>query len=207
MLNGVRCGTQHRRLLIGAMCTLWATAGCSLFGASDDASEPPKPDSDVPLQSVRETAGEVSLAPPKEWKTLPRNELRGTISWAVQHHEDDEPVAEIAVSDDVERSTDTESAAKDLATNISSATADFTEQNAGPIDVRGADQAYRIDYTYEAVDGQGNPTGITIIGADITIDTGDHHQSLVRITGQQDAVAPATIDRIVDTIRLDTTQR
>lgn len=149
-----------------------------------------------------EDATGIKLTPPQGWQPIPRDRHRTAVTWLARRSAKGKPVAQVAVLKNIREVRDVKHAATSLESSQRLSVRKFAEKSAHPVGIPGADHAYRIDYTYAGVDRHGRLTGHTITGVDITIGTGEHHQSLVRITTRKGKIDQDTIERMVDSVEL-----
>jgi hypothetical protein len=136
--------------------------------------------------------GHVRVGYPAGWERA-----AGASRFTVRKQEGGRTVAQVVVLERVVKAT-----TADLAVNAVQAgrfaQPDFRRGAATKVEVDGAEDARRLDYTYTSVDGAGRQPAT---GADV-VAVLDRDVYVVRITGLKDRLPQADIDAIVQSIEL-----
>ncbi|MFI8546741.1 hypothetical protein [Spirillospora sp. NPDC077959] len=201
--SGRRAGGRRGPcVVLAALLATTAAAGCA-GGESKDSAKPPASSSktaqaQVPPGFTRAASGAVRLAHPSAWK--PAKPPKGW-SFLAELTAEGEVEARIGVITDVPQIPNaklvTESAITVVQINLG-------KVQRGPnqkIDVPGADEAYRVDYSYpnpQAV--AGTAADAPVRGIDIGLVIGDRQAAVVRLTGLQSKLPPALVDQIVRSV-------
>lgn len=179
-----------------------AVAGCS-GGESGDSGKPSASPSktakaQVPPGFTPAASGAVTLAhppawkpakPPKGWSFLATLTAKGNIE------------ARVGVITDVPQIPNATLVAESAITVVQVNVSGVQRGPSQRIDVPGADEAVRVDYSYvNPQTNAGTATGAPVRGVDIGLIIGGRQAAVVRITGLQSRLSPALVDQIVRSV-------
>ncbi|RNL83503.1 hypothetical protein [Halostreptopolyspora alba] len=188
--------------LLGAS-TLAAALAVSLAGCSDGGGSAPEREGentaqvDTPDGYERVETGPVTYAMPEDWEQ-DEAVIEGWTRYLGAHEsEPDLAAAEIADYQDIPSDATPQEAATFIQEEFPSANdGDISVQDAGPADIPGAEDAYRIDYEHT----NESPEFDTHHVADFGIRTEDDEVVAVRVSSVTEMVEDGSFDALVDTI-------
>ncbi|TDE26554.1 hypothetical protein [Actinomadura sp. 6K520] len=177
-------------------------AGCGGGEPEDAGKRPASPQKtaqpEVPPGFTPAAAGPVRLAHPPAWK--PAKPPKGW-SFLAELADNGEVEARIGVITDVPQIPNAK-----LVTESAITVVQFNLGNVqrGPnreIDVPGADEAFRVDYSYPNPQARaGTVAGAPVRAVDIGVIIGDRQSAVVRLTGLQNKLTQALVDQIVRSV-------
>lgn len=197
-------GADGRRwpgAVLSVLLAATAAAGCA-GGESEHSGKPPPgsrtAQAQVPPGFTPAASGAVRLAHPPAWK--PGKPPKGW-SFLAELAAEGDVQARIGVITDVPQIPNaklvTESAITVVQFNVSGVRRGPNQK----IDVPGADEAFRVDYSYpnpQAIAGAAADAPVKAV--DIGLVIGGRQSAVVRLTGLQSKLPPALVDQIVRSV-------
>lgn len=179
---------QSRRLLLAALVPLLAGAlfsGCALF------NRPPQ-------GFQRASAGEVSFVYPETWREVTQEGDNSGVPFAAELRRDGRVVAQVGVLDDVTDKPDVVLAAHTAIATMQVSRADFHVKGLDVVEVDGADDARRLNYTYSINEKGGNVTPAR--GIDVAALGPNQTPVVVRVNWLTGRVTAGTVEQIVTSV-------
>jgi hypothetical protein len=179
---------RSHRFLVAALVPLLAgtlLSGCGLL------SRPP--------DGFQETsADDVSFVYPETWREATPKASNSGVAFAAELRRGGRTVAQVAVLEDITDQPDVVFAAHTAIAGMQMTRPEFHVKELDDIDVEGADDARRLNYTY-SVTGKGE-TATPARGIDITTLGPYQAPVVVRVNWLTGHVPPATIEQIVTSV-------
>ncbi|MGP4023821.1 hypothetical protein [Actinomadura sp. 3N407] len=200
-----RPGAGRRRwpaTVLSVLLAATTAAGCS-GGEPEDAGKPPASSSTaaqarVPPGFTTAASGAVRLAHPPAWK--PAKPPEGW-SFLAELTAEGEVEARIGVITDVPQIPNAKLVAESAITVVQINVSGVRRGPNQAIDVPGADEAVRVDYSYPNPQATaGTAADAPLKAVDIGLVIGDRQAAVVRLTGLQSRLPPALVDQIVRSV-------
>lgn len=185
------------RLMRRRLRLLWSVALllASLLAAVACTSNEPE----TPEGFTRAAAASRSFAYPSGWKELPTRAIPDGWSFIAESGSKGRVLTQIGVFTNLPKDVDAQMAGEAALSGPENAGYRFQREGGSPIEVPNAEEAYRMNFSYEAVVND-EATGQRVRGTDITTVDQSGRAVVIRITGWENRLSEAIVQRIVKSI-------
>lgn len=204
--SGPGAGRRWTGTVLAVVLAAATATGCT-GGGSDDSAKPSSPASkvarpQVPPGFTPAAAGAVTLAHPAAWKAAKPSE---GWSYLAELTAQGNVEARVGVITDVPQIPNAKLVAESAITVVQMNVSQVQRGPAQKIDIAGADEAFRIDYSYPNPQASaGTAADAPIKAVDIGLTIADREAAVVRLTGLQSTLTPALVDQIVRSVAVKT---